>query len=79
MKKIRIKARVVPQPCPYSSKCSGACKWCETHSYSEACVPMLQQVVQRKNNTIKELRESRTEYARENSILREKLGIDDVW
>lgn len=46
MKKIRIKARVVPQPCIYRNTCCGACDWCKTHSYSEACVPMLQRQVQ---------------------------------
>ena len=45
MKKIRIKARVVPQPCRYRDTCSGACDWCKTHDYSEACVPMLQKEV----------------------------------
>lgn len=48
---IRIKARVVPRPCHYSTTCSGACEWCETHSYSEACVPLLQQEVQRLQRT----------------------------
>lgn len=42
MKIVRIKARVVADPCPYRETCCGACEWCETHSYSEACVPMLQ-------------------------------------
>jgi hypothetical protein len=43
--KIRIKARVVADPCPYRETCCGACAWCETHSYSEACVPMLQKEI----------------------------------
>ncbi len=42
MKIVRIKARVVPQPCQYRNRCVGACEWCETHDYSEACVPLLQ-------------------------------------
>ena len=42
MKRIRLTARVVPQPCMFKDKCYAACEWCETHSYSEACVPTLQ-------------------------------------
>lgn len=47
MKKIRVKARVVPQPCMFRDTCSGACEWCETHIYSEACVPFLQREVRK--------------------------------
>ena len=42
MKRIRLKARVVPQPCMFRETCHGACEWCQTHSYTEACVGMLQ-------------------------------------
>lgn len=42
MKRIRLKARAVPQPCMFRDKCYAACEWCDTHSYSEACVPTLQ-------------------------------------
>ena len=42
MKRIRLKARVVPQPCIYLHICQGACDWCKTHMYIEACVGMLQ-------------------------------------
>ena len=43
--KIRIKAKVVPQPCTFRERCQGACDWCKTHDYSEACVPMLQEEI----------------------------------
>lgn len=46
MKRIRLQARVVPQPCRYRDTCHGSCDWCKTHDYSEACVPMLQARVQ---------------------------------
>ena len=42
MKRIRLIARVVPQPCIFLDKCQGACDWCKTHMYTEACVGMLQ-------------------------------------
>lgn len=42
MKRIRLKARVVPQPCIFLDKCQGACDWCKTHMFTEACVGMLQ-------------------------------------
>lgn len=45
-KTIRIKAIAAPAPCIFRGVCQGDCEWCETHSYSEACVPMLQQRVQ---------------------------------
>ena len=45
MKIIRIKARVAPKPCIFIDYCIGACEWCESHEYSEACVPMLQKKV----------------------------------
>lgn len=86
MKKIRLKARVVPQPCMFRDTCSGACDWCNSHSYSEACVPMLQQQVHdlqkrnaRQSDTIKALCKSREELTKENRQLRERLGIDDLW
>lgn len=41
-RRIRIKARIVAQPCMFRGKCYAACEWCDTHDYSEACVPMLQ-------------------------------------
>ena len=42
LKKIHVKVNAAPQPCPYRAECIGACEWCETNSYSEACVPLLQ-------------------------------------
>lgn len=86
MKIIRVKAHVVSEPCPFRGICPHPCEWCNTHSYSEACVPMmvkkisdLQKSNARKSDTIKALCESRTEIERENRQLREKLGIDDLW
>ena len=31
------------EPCRYKDTCIGACDWCESHDYSDACVPMLQE------------------------------------
>lgn len=30
------------EPCRFKDTCIGACDWCKSHDYSEACVPMLQ-------------------------------------
>lgn len=86
MKKVRIKARVVQQPCQFRGICPSPCDWCNTHSYSEACVPVFVKLAHdlaktnaRQKDTINALLESRTELSKENALLREKLGIDDVW
>ena len=52
----KIHAKVVPQPCPFRSYCPGACDWCETHDYSEACVPLLVQRVHNMNRIDHEAR-----------------------
>lgn len=52
MKVIRVKARVVKNPCRYIESCHAACVRCETHNYSEACVPLLQQTIQRQESMI---------------------------
>lgn len=40
--KIKSKARVKEDPCIFRDSCHGSCDWCKTHSYTEACVGMLQ-------------------------------------
>lgn len=45
MKKIRIKARVVPQPCQFRDTCPASCGWGITRSYCKECVPILQMKV----------------------------------
>lgn len=42
------------QPCIFCANCQGARKWCETHQYTEACVPFLQAAVADRNKAIKE-------------------------
>lgn len=43
---MKVKVKVYNDPnepkCRYFESCFGACEWCKTHDYSEACVPMLQ-------------------------------------
>lgn len=47
--KVKVKIRSDPdeqlQKCTFFDSCFGACDWCKTHDYSEACVPMLQKKV----------------------------------
>lgn len=33
------------EPCRFRDCCVGACEWCKSHDYSEACVPMLQETL----------------------------------
>jgi predicted nucleic acid-binding Zn-ribbon protein len=35
------------EPCRFKDTCIGACEWCKSHDYSEACVPMLQAEIER--------------------------------
>jgi hypothetical protein len=55
--KVKVKKRNDPneqlQPCAFIDLCFGACDWCETHDYSEACVPMLQERVNNQAMTIR--------------------------
>lgn len=54
--KVKVKKRSDPtaqlQPCMFLDSCFGACDWCKTHDYSEACVPMLQQRTQTQKMSI---------------------------
>lgn len=42
------------EPCRFRDTCIGACDWCESHDYSEACVPMLQAEVRRQTKSATE-------------------------
>lgn len=54
--KVKVKKRNDPnaqlQKCTFFDSCFGACDWCKTHDYSEACVPMLQQRTQTQKMSI---------------------------
>lgn len=50
---IRIKVKQ-QQPCTFRASCQGACEWCNTNQYTEACVPLLQAAVADRNKTIKD-------------------------
>lgn len=52
---IRIAVKAKSTPCIFRGTCQGACEWCNTHSYSEACVPMLQLRVQQLTKKLEQL------------------------
>lgn len=63
--KVKVKKRNDPneqlKPCMFIDSCFGACVWCETHDYSEACVPMLQQRIAVQRVAIEALKKELTE------------------
>ena len=49
--RIKVKEKL---PCIFCATCQGACEWCETHQYTEACVPFLQAKVAERDKTRKD-------------------------
>lgn len=47
--KVKRKRADPPQQCVFLDNCVGACEWCETNDYSEACVPMQMYEIRRLN------------------------------
>ena len=50
---VRIKVKPA-LPCIFRASCQGACEWCETHQYTEACVPFLQAKVAELTKALKD-------------------------
>ena len=69
--KIRITAKIRTDPCIYRDVCQGACDWCKTHSYTDACVgmAMLQAESLRKNWVAAEEERKRLQAEKESSKL----------
>ena len=76
MKRIRIKARVVPQPCIYLHICQGACEWCKTHMYTEACVSFLQKQCNSLRRQFWRITKARRESEEEKAMLQK--AVDDM-
>lgn len=63
--KVKVKKHNDPneqlQKCLFFACCDGACEWCETQDYSEACVPMLHQRIAAQRVAIESLKKELTE------------------
>lgn len=55
--KVKVKQRsdqpVLTQECIFFDSCCGACEWCKTNNYSEACVPLLQKRIEQLGERVK--------------------------
>lgn len=81
--KVKVKKRNDPnaqlQPCMFFDSCFGACDWCRTHDYSEACVPMLQQRTQTQKMSIHALQGVLDEVRNEVEHAAAKRGSGCKW
>ena len=81
--KVKVKQRSDPnaqlQKCTFFDSCFGACDWCKTHDYSEACVPMLQQRTQTQKMSIHALQSVLDEVRNEVEHAAAKRGSGCKW